>query len=97
SQPDVVVACHEPGRRETLGLPAFPVASVEETIELTLKLGRRTNPAIRCAGVALNTAGMPEEAAREQLAGDSKRLGLPCADPVRGGAAFDALVEACLA
>jgi uncharacterized NAD-dependent epimerase/dehydratase family protein len=96
SQPDVVVACHEPGRRATLGLPDFPVASLEETIDLTLKLGRRTNPAIRCAGVALNTSGLPEETAREQLASDSKRLGLPCADPFRGGPAFDRLVEACL-
>lgn len=97
SQPDVVVACHEPGRLATLGLAAFPVAGIEETIELTLKLGRRTNPAIRCAGVALNTSGMPEDAAREQLARDGERLGLPCADPLRGGASLDRLVDACLA
>ncbi|HET6630951.1 MAG TPA: DUF1611 domain-containing protein [Woeseiaceae bacterium] len=97
SQPDVVVACHEPGRQATLGLPAFPVATLEETIELTLALGRRTNPAIRCAGVALNTSGLAEEAARDLLPAESERLGLPCADPVRGGAAFDTLVDACLA
>lgn len=96
SQPDVVVACHEPGRRTTLGLPAFPVATVEETIDLTLALGRRTNPAIRCAGVALNTSGMADDAASGLLAAESERLGLPCADPMRGGTAFDRLVDACL-
>jgi uncharacterized NAD-dependent epimerase/dehydratase family protein len=97
SQPDVVVACHEPGRQATLGLPAFPVATLEETIELTLTLGRRTNPAIRCAGVALNTSGFVDAAARDLVAAESARLGLACADPVRGGPAFDRLVDACLA
>lgn len=96
SQPDVVVACHEPGRQAMLGLPAFPVASLEETIELALTLGRRTNPAIRCAGVALNTSGLVDAAAHDLLAAESARLGLPCADPVRGGGAFDRLVDACL-
>lgn len=97
SQPDVVVACHEPGRRTTLGLPAFPVATLEETIDLALTLGRRTNPAIRCAGVALNTSAMGQEAAAALLAAESERLGLPCADPMRSGKAFDRLVDACLA
>ncbi len=97
SQPDVVVACHEAGRRTVLGLPAFPVPTLEETIALALELGRRTNPAIRCAGAALNTSSMAAAAAAELLAAESARLGLPCADPVRAGAAFDRLVEACLA
>ena len=97
SQPDVIVVCHEPGRRQTLGLPGFAVPSIEETIELTLCHGRRTNPAVRCAGVALNTSGMTIEAARRLLADERERLGLPCADPLRGGAEFERLVEGCLA
>ena len=31
------------------------------------------------------------------MARESARLGLPVADPVRGGPAFDALVDSCLA
>ena len=31
------------------------------------------------------------------LAAESQRLGLPVADPIRSGAAFDALVDSCLA
>ncbi len=97
SQPDVVVACHQPGRQLLLGFPPFSVATIEKTIELALTLGRLTNPAIRCAGVALNTSGFTEAAAHDLLAGESARLGLPCADPIRGGAAFERLVDACLA
>ena len=36
------------------------------------------------------------DAAHALLAAESRRLGLPVADPMRGGAEFDALVEACL-
>jgi len=97
SQPDVVVVCHEPGRKTTLGLPHYPLVGIEETIDLTLRLGRRTNPAIRCAGVALNTAALDPSAADAELEAHSARLGLPCADPLRGGAGFERLVDACLA
>jgi uncharacterized NAD-dependent epimerase/dehydratase family protein len=97
SQPDVFVVCHEPGRVQVLGLPGFAPATIEEMVELTLKLGRRTNPAIRCGGVSLNTSRLTAAAARQLLADESARLQLPCADPLRGGAEFEQLVDACLA
>lgn len=97
SQPDVIVVCHEPGRETMLGYPGYALPSVDETIALNLQLGRRTSPAIRCAGVSLNTAALGEDAAVALLAAESARLGLPVADPIRGGAAWDALVGACLA
>lgn len=97
SQPDVIVVCHEPGREWVLGHPEYPLPSIEETIDLNLQLGRRTNPAIRCAGVSLNTSRLEADAARELLARESRRLGMPVADPIRGGAEFRKLVDACLA
>lgn len=97
SQPDVFVVCHEPGRTEMLGTAGYKLTSVEEIVELTLLLGRRTNPAIRCGGFAFNTSALEEAEATELLARESARLGLPVADPVRGGPAFDALVDSCLA
>jgi uncharacterized NAD-dependent epimerase/dehydratase family protein len=97
SQPDVFVVCHEPGRTEMLGTAGYTLTSVEEIVELTLLLGRRTNPAIRCGGFAFNTSALDEAAATELMARESIRLGLPVADPVRGGPAFDALVDSCLA
>ena len=97
SQPDVIVVCHEPGRQYVLGHPSFPLPSVDETIELNLRLGRRTNAAIRCAGISLNTVRLDAQTASRLLAEESRRLGLPVADPMRGGAEFERLVDACLA
>jgi len=97
SQPDVFVVCHEHGREYMLGYPDQRLPGIEETIALTLRLGRRTNPSIRCAGVSLNTAKLPAAEADAVLAAESARLGYPVADPVRGGTALDRLVAACLA
>ncbi|KWV95509.1 DUF1611 domain-containing protein [Erythrobacter sp. AP23] len=97
SQPDVFVVCHDPTRSTILGLEGFDLPTIEEVIDMTVRLGSRTNPAIRCGGVSLNTSSMSEGEAAQLLADESARLGLPVADPVRGGAPFDALVEACLA
>jgi uncharacterized NAD-dependent epimerase/dehydratase family protein len=96
SQPDVIVVCHQPGRTHVMGHPDYHLPSIEETIEMNLKLGSRTNPAIRCGGVSLDTSHLKENAARALLAAKARRLGLPVADPMRGGAEFESLVNACL-
>lgn len=96
SQPDVIVMCHDPARTEMLGMPGFPMPTIPEAIELNLGLGRRTNPGIRCAGVSLNTAGLDAPAAAAAMAHVEAAIGLPAADPLRGGANFDRLVDACL-
>jgi uncharacterized NAD-dependent epimerase/dehydratase family protein len=97
SQPDVFVVCHEPGRTHILGHPTFTLPTIEETIDLTIRLGRRTNPAIRCGGVSLNTARLGADIADAVITEYSARLGVPVADPIRGGATFERLVDACLA
>ncbi|WP_439650118.1 DUF1611 domain-containing protein [Glacieibacterium megasporae] len=96
SQPDVFVVCHDPARTHIMGLPDFALPSIAEVIGLTVMLGRTTNPNIVCGGIALNTSAMDAKAAKTLMAFESARHGLPVADPIRGGAAFDALVEACL-
>ncbi|KRB82237.1 EBNA-1 nuclear protein [Sphingomonas sp. Root710] len=97
SQPDVFVVCHDPARPMILGIDGYPLPTIEEVIDLTIRLGSRTNAAIRCGGVSFNTARHGGEEAEALMAAESKRLGLPVADPIRGGAAFDALVTNCLA
>lgn len=97
SQPDVFVVCHEPTRTRLLGDEEFAVPSVEEIIELTIRLGSRTNPAIRVGGVSFNTSALREDQALEIIASESVRLGLPVADPIRGGRDFERLVDSCLA
>ena len=96
SQPDIFIVCHDPTRTRLLGDEDFAVPPIEDIIELTVALGRRTNPAIRCGGVSLNTSAMDEAEADALCASETARLGLPVADPIRGGAAFDALIEECL-
>jgi uncharacterized NAD-dependent epimerase/dehydratase family protein len=97
SQPDVLVLCHEVGRNRIMGLEEFPTPSLVEAIELTVRLGSRTNASIRCAGISLNTASLDETQAYDVLDRYSRELGLPVADPMRGGRRFDELVSACLA
>ena len=97
SQPDVVIVCHDPSRRTLLGSTDVVTPGVEEIRDLTLRLGARTNPAIRCGGYAINTSTLDAAAATALLDRETARLGLPAADPVRGGAHFDRLVESCLA
>jgi uncharacterized NAD-dependent epimerase/dehydratase family protein len=96
TQPDVIVLCHQAGRERMLGWEDLPVPSVPETIDLNLRLARRTNPAVRCAGVSLNTSALSAADARELLAAERARLSIPVADPMRGGAELDELVAACL-
>lgn len=96
SQPDVLVICHEPDRECIVGHPEYALPTIEETIDLALRLGRRTNPSIRCAGVSLNTSQLGIDSAERLLAKESERLRLAVADPMRGGAAFERLVEACI-
>ena len=96
SQPDIIIVCHEPGRTGLLGHPGYTLPDIEETIALNLRLGARTNPDIRCGGVSLNTAGMAPEEAERLIEAQSARLGLPVADPLRGGEAFIGLVDHCL-
>jgi uncharacterized NAD-dependent epimerase/dehydratase family protein len=97
SQPDVFVVCHLPGRERVLGYPDYPLPSIAETIDLNLRLGRRTNPAIRCAGVCLNTSQLGPRAAHDLMVRESGRLGLPMADPMRPGPEFEKLIDSCLA
>ena len=96
SQPDVIVVCHEPGRDVLLGYPDFPTPSLTLAIERHVAMGALTNPAIRCAGVSFNTAAHSPAEADALMQAASQKIGLPVADPMRGGPAFDRLVEACL-
>ena len=97
SQPDVLVLCHEFGRVNVLGLDGYRIPTLVETIDLNLRLARRTNPRARIAGVSLNTSTLREDGeARKALATLGNQLGLPVADPIRGGEEFNSLVTECL-
>lgn len=96
SQPDVIVVCHDAARTELLGYPDYELPSVEEVIALNLRLGARTNEDVRCGGVTINTSNLAPAEAAALLDAESARLGLPVADPIRGGDRFERLLDACL-
>ncbi len=96
TQPDVIVLCHEAGRDSILGLENYPLPPLDEAVQLHLELARRTNPRVRCAGVSLNTSRLAASAARAVLAEREAQLGMPVADPIRGGPELEELVASCL-
>ena len=85
SQPTAFVVCHAAGRKKVEAFGDFPLPSIPTLIEQTMVAGRVTSPDIRCAGVSINTSGIPEADRKKYLAEVSAETGLPCVDPVAGG------------
>ncbi|MGH8249262.1 MAG: DUF1611 domain-containing protein [Steroidobacteraceae bacterium] len=85
SQPDVLVLCHELGRRHLEGYDAFAIPEYEACFEEYLSAARLTNPQARFGGVCVNTSRVGESEAKRALAALAGRLSLPCCDPIRDG------------
>ena len=84
AQADAFVVCHEPTRTTMRGVK-HPLPSIREVIDLTVRLGRLTNPDIRPTGIAVNTQALEEGEARALLDRLAAEHGLPATDPVRFG------------
>ncbi len=84
SQPDAFVVCHEPTRSTMRGVSA-PIPAIQDVINLTIQLGRPTNPDIRCAGLAINTMMLSENHAKKLIEELEEAHKLPATDPVRFG------------
>lgn len=84
AQPDCFVVCHEPTRTVMRGVKhALP--SIQEVIDLNIRCGSLTNPAIRPVGIAVNTEKLGEDEAENLLASLAKTHDLPATDPIRFG------------
>jgi uncharacterized NAD-dependent epimerase/dehydratase family protein len=84
AQADAFIVCHEPTRTTMRGVKhALP--SIQDVIELTIRCGSLTNPAIRPVGISINTEHLAEDAARTLLDQTAKAFDLPAADPIRFG------------
>jgi uncharacterized NAD-dependent epimerase/dehydratase family protein len=84
AQPDAFVVCHEPTRTTMRGVK-HPLPSIADVIDLTMRCGRLTNPAIRPVGIAVNTQALGGDEAKAYLAGLGREHDLPATDPVRFG------------
>lgn len=84
AQPDGFVVCHEPTRTNMRGVK-HPLPTIAAVIDMTMQLGRLTNPDIRPIGIAINTAALDDEAAERCLMEAADAHGLPAVDPIRTG------------
>lgn len=84
SQPDAFIVCHEPTRTTMRGVKTS-LPTIQDVINSTVAMGRLTNPAIQCTGIAINTAALGENEARDVLVKTSNVYDLPATDPVRFG------------
>lgn len=85
AQPDALVLCHEPTRAHMRGLPAFRLPDLATCLDANLQAARLTNPAVRCIGIAVNTAGLSADGAARYLEETAAQMDLPAVDPVRTG------------
>jgi uncharacterized NAD-dependent epimerase/dehydratase family protein len=84
AQADAFIVCHEPTRSTMRGVKhALP--SIQEVIDLTIRCGSLTNPAIRPVGIAINTEHLAEDEAKALLAATARQHDLPATDPIRFG------------
>jgi uncharacterized NAD-dependent epimerase/dehydratase family protein len=90
SQPTDLLLVHRAGQtsiRNHAGVAMPPLREVIDAVERLAALGRPAGaaPPPRVRAIALNTAHLDEEAARQALAATAASTGLPCSDPVRQG------------
>ena len=84
AQPDAIVICHTPGRKNMRGVK-HPLPSIKDTIQNNLQQGARTNPDIQCVGIALNTQNMDAQKAKEYIKQIQLEYQIPTTDPIRYG------------
>ena len=94
SAPHALVLCHLAGSTEVEGFPGHWLPPLRALIELHERAALPARPA-KVVAIALNTAALDYDAAREAVAATARETGLPTDDPVRFGAAK--LVDAVLA
>jgi len=90
SAPDALILCHQP-TRETVRRYTVPIPSLDRLIELHESITAPIKPA-KVIGIALNTFGLDEGAARAAVDRAKGETGLAATDPVRYG--VDRLMDA---
>lgn len=85
AQPEALVLCHDPGRREMRGIPGRALPDLPECLEQNLAVARLTSPNVRAVGICLNTSAMNAAEARQLCGRTESLLNLPCTDPMAFG------------
>jgi uncharacterized NAD-dependent epimerase/dehydratase family protein len=94
--PDYMVLCHRAGATHLRHYANCPIPPLSELVEMNETAVNWLHPlkAAKVAGIALNTAGLDEAAAREAVDAAADETGLPATDVLRFGT--DPLIDALL-
>jgi len=84
SAPHFLVLCHQVGDKHIQDLPAHPIPSLPDLVELHERIALPARPA-KVVALALNTRRLDEESARAAIEAAEGETGLPADDPVRFG------------
>lgn len=87
SQPDALVLCHDATRTVISGWEHYDLPSIRDAIDQHVLMGQRTNPAIRCVGISVNTSALSADERSTYLDELQNETGLPCVDPIIDGCA----------
>lgn len=92
---DAMILVHKCAKRIICELEDFPIPDLKRIIEVSETMSSFVNPC-KVVAVALNTAGLTDEQARQAVQSAEFQTQLPATDPVRFGAGplIDALVAA---
>lgn len=90
SQPTELLLVHRAGQTSIDRVAGFPLPSLGELVKITETIAAMARPASagpapRVRAIALNTARLDGEDAKEAVEKTAEDLGLPCSDPVRWG------------
>jgi len=85
SQPDALVLCHEATRTVIDGWDGYDLPGMPTIIDQYISVGRLTNPAIRMAGISVNTSGLDRVEGKAYLCELEDRMRMPCVDPMVDG------------
>ncbi len=86
AQPDALVLCHEPTRTHMRGLKHMPIPRLEDCLRPYVSLATLTNPAAQFVGISIDTHLLEPALADRYLKELEDTFGLPCVDPLKGGA-----------
>lgn len=91
--PELMILCHK-DMKETISDLAVPIPPLSELVRMYEFIAAPVRPS-KVVGIALNTAGTSEAAAREAIARAEADTALPATDPVRYGASklFEAILK----
>jgi uncharacterized NAD-dependent epimerase/dehydratase family protein len=83
SQPDVLILCHDPKRRQLHALPEFATPDLRTAAARYIEAARLTNPDTSLGGVSLNTSTLDAVERERVLAEATQTLSVPCFDPLQ--------------